>query len=299
MSELLTEGADAGADVDAPVDEPLAPAATDIVAPAEPVTPPALAPAPTIDFTDPEVVDFLDARARSIFESQMQPLVPLLEQILGGGGGDLPGDFGGELVDEFGQLNVGALTGLLQQRDEKMLGEIRGLVSSLAAPLMAAEQEKAMTEGEQRLLDVIADDIGRNGDLIPTFGETEEEKAAAAAADGQARKLVRQIAGQVYDQLAGRFGGHEAVVRQGLGPRLSTAAMEQAMTDVRSIVTTARNAGAAIERNRLATLGDGSDIEPGATTNGVQTVPPVRARSLSEGLTAVTARHAEAIRNGG
>jgi hypothetical protein len=179
-----------------------------------------------------------------------------------------------------------------------MLGEIRGLVSSLAAPLMAAEQEKAMTEGEQRLLDVIADDIGRNGDLIPTFGETEEEKAAAAAADGQARKLVRQIAGQVYDQLAGRFGGHEAVVRQGLGPRLSTAAMEQAMTDVRSIVTTARSAGAAIETNRLATLASAPGAEP-AFAAGVQVVGDIRARNIDEGLRSVTARHADAIRNAG
>jgi hypothetical protein len=251
--------------------------------------PAAVAPVPapasaTIDWTDPDVIQVVDSRAAAIFEAQMQPLLPLLEQVLGVGDPAAAGQpgAGGPLNpwdDGFGE----GLDARFQSLEQKM----EGWLQQLAQPLMADQQAKAVAEGEQRLQDVLADDIGRHGEF-----------SSKPEVDREARHLVRTLADHIYDGLAGRFGGHDQVIRTGVGPRLSEAAMTQSAGLIRNLLAAERSAGAAIETNRLATLASAPGAEP-AFAAGVQVVGDIRARNIDEGLRSVTARHADAIRNAG
>jgi hypothetical protein len=92
--------------------------------------------------------------------------------------------------DDFG----GSLDARFQSLEQKM----EGWLQQLAQPLMADQQAKAVAEGEQRLQDVLADDIGRHGEF-----------SSKPEVDREARHLVRTLADHIYDGLAGRFGGHD------------------------------------------------------------------------------------------
>lgn len=248
MSETLTEGAAAGDVVDA--------TATDegAAAPA-----PAAAPVATPVWDDPAVLDLVDTRAAELFRAQMAPIIPLLEQVLGGQGGP------GATVDA-GALNPwdDNFAGSLEGRFKALEETITGRLDQITAAGDQRIQAETVAEGEQRLKDILADDIARNGDFPtdPTTGTS------------TAQQLVRPLADMFFPEFADRFGA---------GPRAAEFAMQKAAGVVRQLVAEARTEAVTTETNRLTTLA-GTHGEPGVNGAGVTTVTdgkPLTARELA------------------
>lgn len=161
------------------------------------------------------------------------------------------------LVDEYGNLDPGAFAQFLAQRDERLLGAIDQRFQSISAPLAAREEAETIAEGEQRLTDILADDISRNGEFVA--GVTEEAKAA----DKQARELVRTLANQAFPEVAQRYG---------MTPRAAEVAMTNAATQVRGLLKAAGLSAVAVTANHNATLA-GASREAGSGAAGLATTP--------------------------
>lgn len=157
------------------------------------------------------------------------------------------------LVDEYGNLDPQAFAGFLAQRDQQLLGHFDQRFQQIAAPLAAQEQEKVVAEGEQRLQDILTDDISRNGEFVT--GVDEESKAA----DAEARKLVRTLADQAFPEIAQRYG---------MTPAAAERAISQAAGQVRSLLRAAGKTSVAQHVNHNATLA-GARQEPAAGASGL------------------------------
>lgn len=241
--------------------------------------------APVPVWEDPAVLDLVDTRAQALLQAQMEPILPLLQQLIAsgqganGGAAQQAGQFA--LVDEFGQVDPNALASLLTQSQQQLLAQIDERFQQIQAPMEQRAQAETLAEGEQRLKDVLADDISRNGDFA-TDPET-------GASPGQT--LVRPLADLFFPEFAARFGA---------SPRAAEFAMQKAAGVVRQLEQVAGKVAIAKHTNQLETLA-GAPGEPGAGGGagvGVQTVGEIKARNLSEGLRSVTERHAAAIRAG-
>lgn len=241
MSETLTETT-----TDVVVDTPVVDA---------PVVETAPTPAPPA-WEDPAFLDLVDTRAAALMQQQFAPLIPLLEQVLAGDNGattTTPGP-----LDPFSDSFAGDLDArftAIQQMLEQGL-------ERLAAPLQAREQQETIVQGEERLKDILADDIARNGEF-----------SSKPEVDAQARALVRTIADQVFPAIAERFGAT---------PRAAEMAMTHAASSVRDLLAAERSAGAEAETNRLSTLA-GLNGEPGVGPTGLTTATsgkPLTTREL-------------------
>lgn len=170
-----------------------------------------------------------------------------------------PGAFDpAQLVDEFGQLNPQALIGMFQQFGEQLMGGIDQRFQQIQAPLAARQEAETVAQGEERLQDILVDDIAHNGDFVRAAGDQPEQVAAAREADQQARALVRTVADQLFPEIAERYGAT---------PRAAEMAMTRAADQVRTLLRAAGAGEAAAQANRLATLA-GQRGEPGAGAAG-------------------------------
>lgn len=257
--------ADAGGNAGAPAGSdpsPTAPAAPAATAPTgspaeggEPVTPPAGATEPAPAWSpeqlqgDPGFRDFIAQEAAQIAE---QRLSALLEQFstaepAAGQGQDPNAGLAAldPFSDDFGQA--------LDQRFETMLARVEQMVGQVAQPLQQQMQQANVAEGEQRIQDMIADDVARNGDFPRAPGETESK----------AQQLVQPLAEVMFNDIAARYGNT---------PRAVEIAIQQASATVRGIIAEAGAAAIAEHTNRLAGLA-GAHGEPAAGAVGAQGVP--------------------------
>ena len=254
MSETLTEAA--------PAAEPAAPEVTpDGVAPdaGGTITAPA-APAQAQPWEDPAVLDLVDARAQALLEQRMAPIVPLLEQFLQSGGYEqgqqaAPGELN-PWDESFGSS--------LDQRFQALEQRIGGMLQQVTAPLEARAQAETIQHGEERLKDILADDIARNGDF----------PADPSTGRSTAKDLVRPLADMFFPEFASKLGET---------PRAAELAMTRAAALVRTIVAESRNFAVNQETNRLTALAN-ANSEPGVTGAGVETGTsgrPLGARELA------------------
>lgn len=231
------------------------------VEPPEPVEPAAVAPAAP-NWEDPALLDLVDARAQALVQQQFGQIAPLLEQFLGGEGQPQGQPQIGQLVDEFGQLDPNALVQLLSAQQAQTFQAIDARIAQMQAPLAARFEQETVAEGNQRLNDILADDVARNGEF-----------SADAEADKAARGLVRTLAEQAFPQVAQRYGPT---------PRAAEMAMAQATAQVRQLLTADRAAALTTEANRVAALA-GVRVEPGTAAVGVEGLSdkPLSSRELA------------------
>lgn len=147
--------------------------------------------------------------------------------------------------DTFGQ----DLASLLEHNRQQTMNEMRTLVQPVTESLTASQMAAQQAEGDQRVADIIADDIARNGDLGTT-----------------AQSLIRPLASIRYDELIGRGHPH--------GPRTGELAVQSAATTVRQSVAEERTAAATAETNRISTLGGvlGQPAAGAAGVSGIQEI---------------------------
>jgi hypothetical protein len=208
---------------------------------------------------DPALLDLVDTRAQGLVQQQLAPLIPLLEQVLGGGqGAAAAAQAAGQpqLVDEFGQVDPNALIQLLQQSQQQTLAQMQQMLQGIAAPLAQRQEQETVAEGEQRIKDMIADDVSRNGDL--------PAKAQAA---------IRPLADQLFPQIAERYGNT---------PRAAEMAVSQAAALVRDMVAEARTVALTTEQNRIGALA-GVRGEPGVAGVAIEGLSdkPLSSRELA------------------
>jgi hypothetical protein len=228
-----------------------------VVEPVEPTEPAAAAPEPP-NWEDPALLDLVDSRAAQIAQTQ---LAQLLEQYAAE-----PQEPGqpqiGQLVDEYGNLDPNALVQLLTTQQQQMLQQFDQRLQQIQAPLAARAAQEANAEGNQRLQDILADDIARNGEF-----------SADKDADAKARGLVRTLAEQAFPEVAQRYG---------VTPRAAELAMTRAAAQVREVLAADRQASLSTEQNRIAALA-GVRPEPGTAAVGVEGLSdkPLSARELA------------------
>lgn len=238
MSEQFEEGAAADEVVDAVAEAPVEVAAPEAAA------------APAFDWDDPRLTDLVDARAAAVSQQQLDALIREAQQQAQQqqGGQQAPAGF----VDEFGNFDPSAFAQWQAQRDEQQQAWLDQRLQALAAPLAARQEAETVAEGEQRLTDILADDIARNGEFVSGTDE------AALAADKQARQLVRTIADQMFPEVAQRYGQTA---------RAAELAMSKAADQVRSLLKAAGATSVQQHVNHNATLaGASTSVGNGAGT---------------------------------
>lgn len=197
---------------------------------------------------DPTFLQAVDDRALGLIEQRFAPIAQLLEQQLGNGGAGAAAAAGPGLapLDPFSE-DFGAA---FDQRLEQLGSRLEGLIGQVAQPLHEQREQATVAEGNQRLQDMIADDVSRNGDFPRAPGETESK----------AQSLVQPLAEAMFPQIAARYGN---------GPRAAEAAIQQASQTIRGIIAEAKAAGVAEHTNQLGTLA-GARGEPGPGAAGAQ-----------------------------
>lgn len=229
----------------------------------EPVSPPSAGAtepaAPAWSPEDPIFAQAVDDRALALIDERFGPIAQLLEQTLGGGdpaaaAGAQPGASGMPQVqlDPFDESFGGNLAQLLQAQNQQMLAQVQQLIGQVAQPLQAQMEQQTTAEGNQRLQDMIADDVARNGDFPRAPGETESK----------AQSLVQPLAEALFPAIAARYGS---------GHRAAEVAIQQASSTLRAIVAEAGAAAVAAHQNQLGTLA-GARTEPGGGAGGAQGV---------------------------
>lgn len=150
--------------------------------------------------------------------------------------------------DQYSENYGQEMAAWMAWRDEQLLSKIDQRISPVTESLTATEQARVAAEGDQRVQDMIADDISRNGDL----GET-------------ARSLIRPLAEARYGEYAQRYGE---------GRRAAEAAIQSAAATIRQSVAEERTAAATAETNRINLLGGLRDTpaEGASGISGIQTV---------------------------
>lgn len=202
------------------------------------------------------------------YEAQNQQLAGMLAQIANAGGGNIQSEqpVQPQLVDEFGQLDPNALLAMLEQRDQRQLQVMQQVFAPFAQTLAERQQAETLQEGAERLNDILADDIARNGEF-----------AADPDADKQARQLVQTLADQAFPQVAARYGGvwNQQQGRFDFPSTFASAkaveqAMSQASGQVRGLLKAAGTAAVTEHVNHNATLA-GQRREPGTAAAGLVT----------------------------
>lgn len=151
------------------------------------------------------------------------------------------------LVDEFGAVNPQALLQVLGMSQQGLLQAIDQRFQQFSAPLEAQREAEQTARGEERLKDVLADDIARNGEF-----------ASSPEADAAARERVRQRASDIFEELAPVYGETS---------RVAEMAMLRAAQQERDYLRAVRGEAASEAVNRLSTLA-GAPGEPGGAANG-------------------------------
>lgn len=280
MSEPLAEGVGAGTGVDANVIDDGAAVASPVVEAA-----PAFAYG-----DDPRFLEAVDSRAyelaNGLVDQRLGPLEQMLREAFQAeqGGAPAPGELN-PWEEGFGPS--------LDQRFDTLKQEMQKMVAGIAAPLAARQEAETVAEGNQRIQDMVADDISRNGDF-PTDPETGRSAA---------KEAIRPLADMLFPAFAQRLGGRPdpqtgsyVFPHASGGPRAAEQAVFQATALVRQIVAEATQHASTTELNRLGTLA-GANGDLGVNGAGVQTTVETRAKSLTEGLRSVTERHAAVMRS--
>lgn len=158
------------------------------------------------------------------------------------------------LVDEYGNFNPQAYAQYQQQQNQELLSQIGQMFQPIQQTFQSQQEQAAIAEGEQRLQDIMADDISRNGEF-----------AADAEADAQARDMVTTLASNMFPDIAQRYGAT---------PQAAEIAMSRAAAQVRGLLSSVGGAAVTQNQNQLATLA-GAHGEPGAGGAGVE-APVIR-----------------------
>lgn len=166
---------------------------------------------------------------------------------------------GVDITDEYGNLDPAKFAAYQQDRDSQLLAQVGQMLSPLTQTFEQQREESVINEGMQRLNDILADDISRNGEF-----------ATDADADSKAREMVSTIAANLFPELAQRYGN---------GPRTAEMAMTRAAAEVRGLLRSVGGAAVSQTQNQLATLA-GAHGEPGAHGAGVE-APVIRVGDTS------------------
>lgn len=158
------------------------------------------------------------------------------------------------LVDEYGNFNPQAFAQWQAQREDALTERIGQMFQPLQQTFAQQQEAAVISEGEQRLQDILADDISRNGEF-----------ASESEADAQARDLVMTIASQNFPEVAQRYGAT---------PQAAEIALTRAAAQVRGLLRSASGAAVTQTQNQLATLA-GAKGEIGAHGAGVE-APVIR-----------------------
>lgn len=177
-------------------------------------------------------------------------------------------------VDEFGQFDPEAFARFQMARDQALLGVLDERFQQVSAPLAAQQEAALVAEGEQRLTDILVDNINRHGEF-----------ASDPEADRQARAMVRTLADQLFPEVAERFGNT---------PKAAEVAMSRAADQVRGLLGSVAGAGAAQAANRLATLAGAATSAGNGATGGVEGLPDFKSPSDVTSFYAAKAREAAA-----
>jgi len=158
------------------------------------------------------------------------------------------------LVDEYGALNVEKFAQLQTARDQALLGQISQMFNPIQESFQSQQEASVIAEGEQRLADILADDVSRNGEF-----------ASDPEADARAREFVSERASQLFPELAERYGP---------SPRTAERAMTRAASEVRGLLQSVGGAAVQQNQNQLANLASANG-EIGGTAAGVES-PVIR-----------------------
>lgn len=158
------------------------------------------------------------------------------------------------LVDEYGNFNPQAFAQWQMQREQALTQQISQMIQPLHQTFQQQQEAAVISEGEQRLQDILADDVSRNGEF-----------ASDPEADAQARDLVTTLASQIFPDLAQRYGAT---------PQAAEIAMTRAAEQVRGLLRSASGAAVSQTQNQLATLANAKG-EPGVGGAGVE-APVIR-----------------------
>lgn len=124
-------------------------------------------------------------------------------------------------------------------------GFIQNQVQQAISPLMEFQYGQQLSEAEDRALDILDDDVARNGDFI------HKEQAFEAA---------RALAGVYFSEEAQRYG---------YGPEAAEAALQRAAAEVRAYEKAVSEAAISRHLNHLTDL-SGATREPSAAAASVQ-----------------------------
>lgn len=243
MSEFAAESVE-------PVEEQAAPEATESTeATTEAVAAPA-AEAPALDPLELQAeLEHMRSQYAELYsvieQAQAQPVQQQAQQAQAQGV---------DVTDEYGNLDPAKFAAYQQARDQALLGQIGQMLNPLQQTFAQQQEAAVISEGEQRLADILADDVSRNGEF-----------ASDPDADAKARDLVATIASQIFPDIAERYGSN---------PRSAEIAMTRAATEVRSLLRSVGGAAVNQTQNQLATLA-GAKGEPGAHGAGVE-APVIR-----------------------
>lgn len=140
------------------------------------------------------------------------------------------------LVDEYGNFNPQAFAQWQAQREQALTNQIGQMLQPLQQTFQQQQEAQIVSEGEQRLQDMLADDIARNGEF-----------ASDPEADAQARDLVTTLASQMFPDISQRYGAT---------PQAAEIAMTRAASQVRGLLRSASGAAVSQTQNQLATLAE-------------------------------------------
>lgn len=158
------------------------------------------------------------------------------------------------LTDEYGNLDPAKFAAFQQQQEERIVSRMQEMFNPIQQTFAQQQEASVIAEGEQRLQDILADDVARNGEF-----------ASDPTADAEARELVRTLAENMFSEIADRYGQT---------PRSAEIAMTRAAERVRGLLKTAGGAAVSQTQNQLATLATAHG-EPGAHGAGVE-APVIR-----------------------
>ena len=158
------------------------------------------------------------------------------------------------LVDEYGNFNPQAFAQWQAQREEALTSRIEQMFQPLQQTFQQQQEAAVVAEGNQRLQDIIADNVSRNGEF-----------ASDPNADAQARDLVMTLANNNFPEFQSRFGNTA---------RAAELCMENAIQTVRGFIGSVGGAAVTQTQNQLATLAE-AHTEPGAHGAGIE-APVIR-----------------------
>lgn len=135
----------------------------------------------------------------------------------------------------------------LAARDAALVQQITAQMQQALAPLYQAQQGAALSEAEERALDILEDAFSREGDVA--------EKETAI-------EMARAVANVYFQEEAERFG---------FGPKAAERALERAATAIQARDKAVAEAAVERYKNQLAGLA-GAPTEPSAGSVGTQTI---------------------------